>query len=180
MFWRLPEGMWIQSRECKAERALPSMPPLSSLASGPLEHVHLSLPFVTTKNKEVNATAVLWPSQVGTLTYVWWYGNNTEVSWLSGQGLCGSSWSSKGKEITTNSRAQELWQLWEWQALRASLISLVCLCLSHAYTPTSYPCLPVSQGSSPHGLYSAATLTSSLSFLLSQLSGAHEPSFPKF
>uniref|UniRef100_A0A452I4V2 PKD domain-containing protein n=1 Tax=Gopherus agassizii TaxID=38772 RepID=A0A452I4V2_9SAUR len=29
----------------------------------PLEHVHLSLPFVTTKNKEVNATAVLWPSQ---------------------------------------------------------------------------------------------------------------------
>uniref|UniRef100_G1NW01 Sortilin related VPS10 domain containing receptor 1 n=1 Tax=Myotis lucifugus TaxID=59463 RepID=G1NW01_MYOLU len=44
----------------------------------PLEHVHLALPFVTTKNKEVNATAVLWPSQVGTLTYVWWYGNNTE------------------------------------------------------------------------------------------------------
>uniref|UniRef100_A0A8C3IM14 Sortilin related VPS10 domain containing receptor 1 n=1 Tax=Chrysemys picta bellii TaxID=8478 RepID=A0A8C3IM14_CHRPI len=28
----------------------------------PLEHVHLSLPFVTTKNKEVNATAVLWPN----------------------------------------------------------------------------------------------------------------------
>ncbi|XP_054019358.1 VPS10 domain-containing receptor SorCS1 isoform X3 [Dryobates pubescens] len=44
----------------------------------PLEHVHLSLPFVTTKNKEVNATALLWPSQVGTLTYVWWFGNNTE------------------------------------------------------------------------------------------------------
>ncbi|KFU85373.1 VPS10 domain-containing receptor SorCS1, partial [Chaetura pelagica] len=44
----------------------------------PLEHVHLSLPFVTTKNKEVNATAVLWPSLVGTLTYIWWFGNNTE------------------------------------------------------------------------------------------------------
>ncbi|XP_065699629.1 VPS10 domain-containing receptor SorCS1 isoform X1 [Patagioenas fasciata] len=44
----------------------------------PLEHVHLSLPFVTTKNKEVNATTVLWPSQVGTLTYVWWFGNNME------------------------------------------------------------------------------------------------------
>lgn len=57
--------------------------PSFSFVSGPLEHVHLSLPFVTTKNKEVNATAVLWPSQVGTLTYVWWYGNNTEVSWLS-------------------------------------------------------------------------------------------------
>lgn len=26
---------------------------------------------------------MLWPSQVGTLTYVWWYGNNTEVSWPS-------------------------------------------------------------------------------------------------
>lgn len=56
---------------------------LFSCASGPLEHVHLSLPFVTTKNKEVNATAVLWPSQVGTLTYVWWYGNNTEVGQTS-------------------------------------------------------------------------------------------------
>lgn len=53
--------------------------PPASVSAGPLEHVHLSLPFVTTKNKEVNATAVLWPSQVGTLTYVWWFGNNTEV-----------------------------------------------------------------------------------------------------
>uniref|UniRef100_G1KXL7 Sortilin related VPS10 domain containing receptor 1 n=1 Tax=Anolis carolinensis TaxID=28377 RepID=G1KXL7_ANOCA len=51
---------------------------LSSSFPGPLEHVHLSLPFVTTKNKEVNATAVLWPSQVGTLIYIWWFGNNTE------------------------------------------------------------------------------------------------------
>lgn len=73
------------SREGGAEAALlPSLcPSLFLCASGPLEHVHLSLPFVTTKNKEVNATAVLWPSQVGTLTYVWWYGNNTEVSWPS-------------------------------------------------------------------------------------------------
>ena len=45
--------------------------------------MHLSLPFVTTKNKEVNATAVLWTSKVGTLSYVWGYGNNTEVSWSS-------------------------------------------------------------------------------------------------
>lgn len=73
-----------------------SRPLFFSLASGPLEHVHLSLPFVTTKNKEVNATAVLWPSQVGTLTYVWWYGNNTEVGGLprggegsSAQRCCG-------------------------------------------------------------------------------------------
>lgn len=31
------------------------------------------------RNKEVNLTAVLWPSQVGTVTYIWWIGNNTEV-----------------------------------------------------------------------------------------------------
>lgn len=31
MFWRLPEGMWIQSRECRAERALPSPCLLSPL-----------------------------------------------------------------------------------------------------------------------------------------------------
>lgn len=34
------------------------------------------------KNKEVNLTAVLWPSQVGTVTYIWWIGNNTEVTTL--------------------------------------------------------------------------------------------------
>ncbi|XP_036383786.1 VPS10 domain-containing receptor SorCS1 isoform X1 [Megalops cyprinoides] len=43
-----------------------------------LEHVHLSAPFVAVKNKEVNLTAVLWPSQVGTVTYIWWFGNNSE------------------------------------------------------------------------------------------------------
>ena len=79
-----------------------------------------------------------------------------------------------------NSRVQELWQPQEWQALSASVIPSVCLCLSHIYTPPSYPCLPVSQASSPHGLYSAVTLSSSLSFMLSQLSGANEPSLPKF
>lgn len=68
--------------ESEAEKAFLLYASCFSHASGPLEHVHLSLPFVTTKNKEVNATAVLWPSQVGTLTYVWWYGNNTEVCGL--------------------------------------------------------------------------------------------------
>ncbi|XP_068113722.1 VPS10 domain-containing receptor SorCS1-like isoform X4 [Hyperolius riggenbachi] len=46
--------------------------------TAPLEHIHLVLPFVTTKNKEVNASVVLWPSNVGTVTYVWWLGNNSE------------------------------------------------------------------------------------------------------
>ncbi|MFT7807146.1 VPS10 domain-containing receptor SorCS1-like [Arapaima gigas] len=44
-----------------------------------LEHIYLSAPFVAVKNKEVNLTAVLWPSQVGSVTYIWWFGNNTEV-----------------------------------------------------------------------------------------------------
>ncbi|CAB1344641.1 unnamed protein product [Coregonus sp. 'balchen'] len=45
-----------------------------------LEYIHLSTPFVAVKSKEVNLTAVLWPSQVGTVTYIWWFGNNSEVS----------------------------------------------------------------------------------------------------
>uniref|UniRef100_H3AHG6 Sortilin related VPS10 domain containing receptor 1 n=1 Tax=Latimeria chalumnae TaxID=7897 RepID=H3AHG6_LATCH len=44
----------------------------------PLENVHLSVPFVSVKNKRVNASAVLWPSNVGALTYIWWFGNKTE------------------------------------------------------------------------------------------------------
>ncbi|KAL2102379.1 hypothetical protein ACEWY4_001547 [Coilia grayii] len=44
----------------------------------PLELIHLSAPFVAVKSKEVNLTAVLWPSQVGTVTYIWWLGNNSE------------------------------------------------------------------------------------------------------
>uniref|UniRef100_A0A665W1M4 PKD domain-containing protein n=1 Tax=Echeneis naucrates TaxID=173247 RepID=A0A665W1M4_ECHNA len=44
-----------------------------------LQYVHLSAPFVAVRNKEVNLTAVLWPSQVGTATYIWWIGKNTEV-----------------------------------------------------------------------------------------------------
>ncbi|XP_065699342.1 VPS10 domain-containing receptor SorCS3 [Patagioenas fasciata] len=44
----------------------------------PVEHVHLSVPFVAIRNKDVNITAVVWPSQAGTLTYFWWFGNNTK------------------------------------------------------------------------------------------------------
>ncbi|XP_061883144.1 VPS10 domain-containing receptor SorCS1 isoform X2 [Entelurus aequoreus] len=43
-----------------------------------LEYIHLSAPFVAVRNKEVNLTAVLWPGQVGTVTYIWWIENNTE------------------------------------------------------------------------------------------------------
>ncbi|XP_019735230.1 VPS10 domain-containing receptor SorCS1 isoform X2 [Hippocampus comes] len=43
-----------------------------------LESIHLSAPFVAVKNKEVNLTAILRPSLVGTVTYIWWIGNSTE------------------------------------------------------------------------------------------------------
>ncbi|XP_034043575.1 LOW QUALITY PROTEIN: VPS10 domain-containing receptor SorCS1 [Thalassophryne amazonica] len=54
-----------------------------------LEYIHLSAPFVAVRNKEVNLTAVLLPSQVGTVTYIWWIGNNTEpVITLEGSVAC--------------------------------------------------------------------------------------------
>lgn len=52
---------------------------MGSLPTGPVERVHLSAPFVAIRSKEVNLTAVVWPSQSGTLTYFWWFGNNTKV-----------------------------------------------------------------------------------------------------
>lgn len=52
---------------------------LAFTGAGPLDSIHLSAPFVAVKNKEVNLTVVLWPSQVGTVTYIWWFGNNSEV-----------------------------------------------------------------------------------------------------
>ncbi|XP_016124849.1 VPS10 domain-containing receptor SorCS3-like [Sinocyclocheilus grahami] len=44
----------------------------------PVEHIQLLAPYVVIKNKEVNLTAVVWPSNFRTLTYFWWLGNNTE------------------------------------------------------------------------------------------------------
>uniref|UniRef100_A0A8C0XJ00 PKD domain-containing protein n=1 Tax=Castor canadensis TaxID=51338 RepID=A0A8C0XJ00_CASCN len=82
----------------------------------PLEHVHLSLPFVTTKNKEVNATAVLWPSQVGTLTYVWWYGNNTEPL-ITLEGSISFKFTSEGMNTIT---VQTIAVYEEFRSLRLS------------------------------------------------------------
>uniref|UniRef100_A0A669CW50 Sortilin related VPS10 domain containing receptor 1 n=1 Tax=Oreochromis niloticus TaxID=8128 RepID=A0A669CW50_ORENI len=50
-----------------------------------LEQVQLSAPSVVIKNKAVNLTTVLQPSDVGTVTYYWWFDNKTEpVVTLSG------------------------------------------------------------------------------------------------
>ncbi|KAM7408582.1 hypothetical protein PAMA_002345 [Pampus argenteus] len=43
-----------------------------------LEQVHLSAPSVVIKNKAVNLTTVLRPSNVGTVIYYWWFDNKTE------------------------------------------------------------------------------------------------------
>ncbi|XP_041426021.1 VPS10 domain-containing receptor SorCS3 [Xenopus laevis] len=43
-----------------------------------VEHVHLRVPFVAIRNKEANASAVVWPSHSGTLTHFWWIGNSTK------------------------------------------------------------------------------------------------------
>lgn len=49
------------------------------LSKGQLEQVQLSAPSVVAKNKAVNLTTVLRPSNVGTVTYYWWFDNKTEV-----------------------------------------------------------------------------------------------------
>ncbi|XP_069095531.1 VPS10 domain-containing receptor SorCS1-like isoform X2 [Pleurodeles waltl] len=66
----------------------------------PLEHVHLALPFVTTKNKAVNASAVLWPRHVGTITYVWWLGNNSEPL-ITLEGSISFTFASEGMNTIT-------------------------------------------------------------------------------
>lgn len=50
------------------------------LSQGQLEQVHLSAPSVVVKNKAVSLTTVLRPSNVGTVSYYWWFNNKTEVS----------------------------------------------------------------------------------------------------
>nr|XP_057913514.1 VPS10 domain-containing receptor SorCS1 isoform X2 [Doryrhamphus excisus] len=65
-----------------------------------LEYIHLSAPFVAVRNKEVNLTAVLWPSQVGTATYIWWIGNNTEPI-ITLEGSVTSTFSQEGISTVT-------------------------------------------------------------------------------
>jgi len=49
------------------------------LSKGQLEQVQLSAPLVVVKDKAVNFTTALRPSDVGTVTYFWWFDNKTEV-----------------------------------------------------------------------------------------------------
>lgn len=54
--------------------------PVFMFSKGQLEQVQLLSPTVVVKNKAVNLTTVLRPSNVGTVTYYWWFDNKTEVS----------------------------------------------------------------------------------------------------
>ncbi|TRY81630.1 hypothetical protein DNTS_002615, partial [Danionella cerebrum] len=65
-----------------------------------LESVHLAAPFVAVKNKEVNLTVVLFPSQVGTVTYIWWFGNNSEPV-ISLEGSVSFTFSREGVTVVT-------------------------------------------------------------------------------
>ncbi|XP_051561285.1 VPS10 domain-containing receptor SorCS1-like [Myxocyprinus asiaticus] len=65
-----------------------------------LESIHLSAPFVVVKNKEVNLTVVLWPSQVGTVTYIWWFGNNSEPV-ITLEGSVAFTFSQEGISVVT-------------------------------------------------------------------------------
>ncbi|XP_068178070.1 VPS10 domain-containing receptor SorCS1-like isoform X2 [Antennarius striatus] len=66
-----------------------------------LEYIHLSAPFVAMRNKEINLTAVLWPSQVGTVTYIWWIGNNTEQPVITLEGSMACTFSLEGISTVT-------------------------------------------------------------------------------
>uniref|UniRef100_A0AAQ4RB47 Sortilin related VPS10 domain containing receptor 3 n=1 Tax=Gasterosteus aculeatus aculeatus TaxID=481459 RepID=A0AAQ4RB47_GASAC len=46
--------------------------------SCPVERVYLSTPTVAVRGKEVNLTAVVWPSHIRTLTFFWWFENSSE------------------------------------------------------------------------------------------------------
>ncbi|KAK5854138.1 hypothetical protein PBY51_015234 [Eleginops maclovinus] len=46
--------------------------------TSPVERVYLSAPIVAIRGKEVNLTAVVWPSHIRTLTFFWWFHNSSE------------------------------------------------------------------------------------------------------
>ncbi|KAK7929836.1 hypothetical protein WMY93_006231 [Mugilogobius chulae] len=66
----------------------------------PVEHVQLLAPFVVIRNKEVNISAVVLPSQPRTVTYFWWLGNNSEPV-ISLDGSISHTFSSEGMHSVT-------------------------------------------------------------------------------
>uniref|UniRef100_A0A8C5HP48 VPS10 domain-containing receptor SorCS1-like n=1 Tax=Gouania willdenowi TaxID=441366 RepID=A0A8C5HP48_GOUWI len=65
-----------------------------------LEQIQLSAPSVVVKNKAVNLTTVLRPSNVGTVTYYWWFDNKTEPI-VTLDGAMSFTFSKKGSHTIT-------------------------------------------------------------------------------
>ncbi|XP_070833185.1 VPS10 domain-containing receptor SorCS1-like [Chaetodon trifascialis] len=65
-----------------------------------LEQVQLSSPSVVVKNKAVNLTTVLRPSNVGTVTYYWWFDNKTEPV-VTLDGVMSFTFSKEGSHTVT-------------------------------------------------------------------------------
>ncbi|XP_059903377.1 VPS10 domain-containing receptor SorCS3-like [Gadus macrocephalus] len=66
-----------------------------------LDYIHLVAPFVAVRNKEVNLTAVLWPGQVGTVTYIWWIGNSSEQPIITLEGSVACTFPQEGVTTVT-------------------------------------------------------------------------------
>ncbi|XP_056442760.1 VPS10 domain-containing receptor SorCS1 isoform X2 [Gadus chalcogrammus] len=66
-----------------------------------LDYIHLVAPFVAVRNKEVNLTAVLWPGQVGTVTYIWWIGNSSEQPIITLEGSMACTFPQEGVTTVT-------------------------------------------------------------------------------
>uniref|UniRef100_A0A3B4UQB6 Sortilin related VPS10 domain containing receptor 1 n=1 Tax=Seriola dumerili TaxID=41447 RepID=A0A3B4UQB6_SERDU len=65
-----------------------------------LEQVQLSAPSVVVKNKAVNLTTVLQPSNVGTVIYYWWFDNKTEPI-VTLEGAMSFTFSKEGSHSVT-------------------------------------------------------------------------------
>ncbi|XP_061601825.1 VPS10 domain-containing receptor SorCS1-like isoform X1 [Cololabis saira] len=65
-----------------------------------LEQVQLLAPLVVVKNKAVNFTTSLQPSNVGTVTYFWWFDNKTEPL-LTLEGAISFTFSKEGSHSVT-------------------------------------------------------------------------------
>uniref|UniRef100_A0A3B5ANI5 VPS10 domain-containing receptor SorCS1-like n=1 Tax=Stegastes partitus TaxID=144197 RepID=A0A3B5ANI5_9TELE len=65
-----------------------------------LEQVQLSAPSVVVKNKAVNLTTALRPSNVGTVTYFWWFDNKTEP-FVTLDGAISFTFSKEGSHTVT-------------------------------------------------------------------------------
>ncbi|XP_030235756.1 VPS10 domain-containing receptor SorCS3 isoform X2 [Gadus morhua] len=68
--------------------------------TSPVERVHLSAPMVVSRQREVNLTAVVWPSHSRTLTFFWWFDNSSEPR-ITLEGTVSHTFQSEGTSKVT-------------------------------------------------------------------------------